>query len=54
MNQQARALMVSGDEEKALHVLSEALIISKKIGMFYQAMSWDNPVDKRYTLEKFF
>ncbi len=28
--------------------------LSKKIDMFYQAMSWDKPVDKRYTLEKFF
>ena len=28
--------------------------LSKKIDMFYQAMSWDNPIDKRYTLEKFF
>ena len=28
--------------------------LSKKINMFYQAMGWDNPVDKRYTLERFF
>ena len=28
--------------------------LSKKINMFYQAMGWDSPVDKRYTLEKFF
>ena len=28
--------------------------LSKKIDMFYQAMGWDNPIDKRYTLEKFF
>jgi len=28
--------------------------LSKKINMFYQAMGWDNPIDKRYTLERFF
>ena len=35
MNQQARGIMVSGDKEKALHVLEEALTISKTIGMAF-------------------
>ena len=28
--------------------------LSKKIKMFYDAMSWDMPVDKKNTIEKFF
>ena len=28
--------------------------LQKKINMFYEAMSWDLPVDKKNTLERFF
>ena len=28
--------------------------LSKKIKMFYDAMSWDMPVEKKNTIEKFF
>ena len=28
--------------------------LQKKINMFYDAMSWDLPVDKKNTLERFF
>ena len=28
--------------------------LNKKIKMFYDAMSWDMPVEKKNTIEKFF
>jgi len=28
--------------------------LQKKIQMFYEALSWDMPVDKKNTLERFF